>query len=39
LDLDAELDSLARDEREERIQAEERRRDRFCAYGVSVYCH
>lgn len=38
LDLQGELDSLARDEREARIQAEERRRDRFCAYGVSVYC-
>ena len=38
LDLEGELDSLARDEREARIQAEERRRDRFCAYGVGVYC-
>ncbi|MEM7444471.1 MAG: hypothetical protein AAF414_14205 [Pseudomonadota bacterium] len=38
LDLDAELDAQARDERELQIQAEERRRDRFCAYGVDAYC-
>lgn len=39
LDLDGELDNLARDQREAQIQAEERRRDRFCAYGVGVYCN
>ena len=38
LDLDGELDNLVRDRREAQIQAEERRRDRFCAYGVGVYC-
>lgn len=39
LDLDGEIDSLIRNAREERIQAEERWRDRFCAFGVDVYCH
>jgi len=38
LDLDGELDNQIRNEREEQIQAEERRRDRLCAFGARVYC-